>query len=91
MISFMVSKAQLIRVAIKNYLRELKKDKKDKEDAEIALERRNNNSDKLLTSEEAAELLKNMDYNFELSSYLSCRQFCRYSETFSAYCDLRAV
>jgi|GEM_PF-4509864 len=55
MISFMVSKAQLIRVAIKNYLRELKE---DREDAEIALARKNNNSDKLLTSEEATEFLK---------------------------------
>ncbi|AFB21425.1 hypothetical protein [Rickettsia canadensis] len=40
MISFMVSKVQLVQVAIKNYLSELKK---DKEDAEITLERRNNN------------------------------------------------
>lgn len=51
----MISKAQLVRVAIKNYLRELKE---DREDAEIALARKNNNSDKLLTSEEAAEFLK---------------------------------
>ncbi|WP_172616155.1 hypothetical protein [Rickettsia asiatica] len=51
----MVSKAQLVRVAIKNYLCELKE---DREDAEIALARKNNNSDKLLTSEEAAAFLK---------------------------------
>lgn len=55
MISFMVSKAQLIRAAIKNYLYELKE---DREDAEIAWARRNNPNKKLYTSEEAAELLK---------------------------------
>lgn len=51
----MVNKAQLVQAVIKNYLRELKE---DREDAEIALARSNNKSDKLLTSEEAVELLK---------------------------------
>ncbi|WP_218459853.1 hypothetical protein [Rickettsia sp. TH2014] len=55
MTSFMVNKAQLAQAVIKNYLRELKE---DREDAEIALARSNNKSDKLLTSEEAVELLK---------------------------------
>ncbi|KJW03417.1 MULTISPECIES: hypothetical protein, partial [Rickettsia] len=55
MISFMVSKAQLVRVVIKNYLRELKE---DREDAEIALARSNNPNKKLYSSEEAAKLLK---------------------------------
>ena len=68
-------KLNLVQVAIKNYSRKLKE---DIEDAKIALASTNNNSDKLVTSEEAAALLKQkyMDYHFELSSYLSCRQFC---------------
>jgi ABC-type Zn uptake system ZnuABC Zn-binding protein ZnuA len=51
----MVSKAQLIRAAIKNYLCELKE---DREDAEIALARKNDHSDNLLTSEEATGFFK---------------------------------
>jgi len=55
MISYMFSKAQLIRKTIKNYLRELKE---DREDAEIALARSNNPNKKFYTSEEATEFLK---------------------------------
>ncbi|HJD55406.1 MAG TPA: hypothetical protein LFW21_01900 [Rickettsia endosymbiont of Pyrocoelia pectoralis] len=50
-----ISKSQLVQEAIKNYLRELKE---DREDAEIALARKNNKNDKLLTSEEADEFLR---------------------------------
>lgn len=55
MISFIFNKFQLIRIVIKNFLHELKE---DREDAEIALARRENKNDKLLTSEEATEFLK---------------------------------
>ncbi|MGX6960184.1 MAG: hypothetical protein ACIPMY_02855 [Rickettsia endosymbiont of Pentastiridius leporinus] len=50
-----ISKSQLVQEAIKNYLRELKE---DREDAEIALARKNNKNDKLLTLEEADEFLR---------------------------------